>query len=87
MAHKMSLHFPLLRGRLGLNFSDDNNLCVAMKDTVHCYCPSCGRDTPHAVYHERLLAAVQWCQHCFHVTVRSEEIPLRRSAPPQADAA
>ncbi len=87
MVRKMSSHRPLPAGRLGLDLAHDNNLYAAMKDTVHCYCPSCGRDTPHAVYQERLLAAVHWCRQCFQVTVRPEDVPVSRSTPPRADAA
>lgn len=57
-----------------------------MKETVHCHCPACGRRTPHMVFRERLLAAVQWCQHCYHVSVQSADEP--GSAPVRrADAA
>lgn len=57
-----------------------------MQDTVHCTCPACGRMTRHAVFRERLLAAVLWCQHCFHVTIRPEA-EAKAAARRQADAA
>ena len=57
-----------------------------MQETIHCHCPACGRHTPHAVFRERLLAAVHWCQRCFQVTIRPDDEP--ESLPGrQADAA
>ncbi len=44
-----------------------------MKDVVHTTCPACGQIAPHTVFRERQLAAVHWCQHCFHVTIRPDD--------------
>lgn len=44
-----------------------------MKETRACHCAECGSTTTHIVYRDRLLAAVQWCQRCFNVTVRHDE--------------